>query len=194
MTGPSASSGSGLVLNGTNSTLNVTFDRPMQASTFTASDVLQIVGPIGSITDPQFYPAPASSINQPIPDRNVADGFGTVSTLTVPDFAGTFKVAKITVQLDLSHTNLSDLSAVLISPGGPNRSRCSEREPALSGQNLTGTILDDSAQFSITTGVAPYTRVVPVHDEGPLRAQRGPAPVAPGRSTSSIPSRGIPAR
>ena len=54
-----------LVLNGTTDTFNVTFDRPMQAATFTPSDVLQIMGPTGSITGPQYFPN--SSVNQAIP-------------------------------------------------------------------------------------------------------------------------------
>src|SRR5208282_4670789 len=47
----SVSGGSGtdnLVVNGTVDTFNVTFDRPMQVSSFTPSDVLQIMGPTGS--------------------------------------------------------------------------------------------------------------------------------------------------
>ena len=45
---------------------------------------------------------------------------------------------------------------MLISPGGTKQVTLFGTG-ALSGRNLTGTVLDDSAQFSITTGVAPYT-------------------------------------
>ena len=52
--GTIGSAGPNLVLNGTVSALDVTFDREMQASTFTAEDVLRVVGPAGLI-DPSTY-------------------------------------------------------------------------------------------------------------------------------------------
>ena len=156
------------MLNGTNSTLNVTFDRPMRASTFTASDVLQIVGPIGSITDPSSTRLRRAASISPSPMQSPTV-FGTLdSTLTVPDFAGTFKVAKITVQLDLSHTNLSDLSAVLISPGGTKQvtlfgTGALGSEPHRHGPGRFRSVFHHDGRGTLY-------RVVPVHDEGPLRA------------------------
>jgi len=64
---PTGTGNDDLVLNGTVSTMNVTFNRPMQVSSFTPSDVLQIMGPAGSISGPQYFPAPSTSVNQPIP-------------------------------------------------------------------------------------------------------------------------------
>ena len=52
--GTIGSAGPNLVLNGTVSALDVTFDRDMQASTFTAEDVLRVVGPAG-LVDPSTY-------------------------------------------------------------------------------------------------------------------------------------------
>ena len=49
-----------LVLNGTNSAIDVTFDRPMDPSTFTAADVLAIVGPVGPLAGP-FTVSPLSA-------------------------------------------------------------------------------------------------------------------------------------
>ena len=43
----------------------MTFDRPMQAGTFTPGQVLQIMGPTGSISGPQFFSN--NSVNQTIP-------------------------------------------------------------------------------------------------------------------------------
>ena len=63
-----------LITDGTTSTLNVTFDRPMQVSTFTPGQVLQIMGPTGSITGPQFFPS--DSIGQTIPAATSATGPG----------------------------------------------------------------------------------------------------------------------
>ena len=52
------------VLNGTTDALDVTFDRPMQVATFSPSQVLQIMGPTGSITGPQYFSN--NIVNQPI--------------------------------------------------------------------------------------------------------------------------------
>ena len=54
-----------LVLNGTTDSFDVTFDRPMQAATFTPADVLQIMGPTGAITGPQYFSN--SAVDQSIP-------------------------------------------------------------------------------------------------------------------------------
>ena len=53
------------MINGTTDQFDVTFDRPMQAATFTPSDVLQIMGPAGPITGPQYFPS--STVDQSIP-------------------------------------------------------------------------------------------------------------------------------
>ena len=76
--------GSDNVVNGTttghtNSSLNVTFDRPMQTSTFTPANVLQIMGPLGSISGPQSYPSDTPSRRSPppppqLPGRAAVDG------------------------------------------------------------------------------------------------------------------------
>ena len=55
-----------LLVNDTSSTFDETFDRPMQVSTFTPSEVLQIMGPTGPITGPQYFPSDTTA--QAIPD------------------------------------------------------------------------------------------------------------------------------
>ena len=148
------SSGSGLVVSGTTSTFNVTFDRPMQVSTFTPSDVLQIMGPTGSISGPQFFSE--SGGDQAIPEATSGLVPGTLSsTLTVPDYAGTFTVADVTVALSIAEAKDSNLSAVLIAPNGTSIALFSN--VGGSGQNFTSTVFDDAAETSITSGKAPFT-------------------------------------
>ena len=116
MPGGNAADGN-LITDGTTSSLTVTFDRPMQTSTFTPADVLQIMGPTGSISGPQ-YSSSSSSTGQIIPAAT-ATGSGVLSsTLTVPSFGGTFKVGKITVTLNAAFTTDSGLTAALIAPDG----------------------------------------------------------------------------
>ena len=107
-----------LITDGTTSTLNVTFDRPMQVSTFTPSQVLQIMGPTGSISAARILPVD-SSTGQIIPAATSATSPGTLdSTLTIPSYNGTFTVADITVELNAAFSPDSDLTAVLIAPDG----------------------------------------------------------------------------
>ena len=62
---PAGSGADNLITNGTTSTLNVTFDRPIQVSTFTPGQILSIMGPTGSISGPQYFPE--NSVDQAIP-------------------------------------------------------------------------------------------------------------------------------
>jgi RHS repeat-associated protein len=78
---------------------------------------------------------------------------GTVtSTLDVPD---SLRVTDLSVQLDISHTWDSDLSATLLAPDGT-------QIPLFSGvggigANFTGTIFDDAASTPISSGYAPFS-------------------------------------
>ena len=142
-----------LVTDGTVSSMNVTFDRPMQVSTFTPSQVLGIMGPTGSIMDPQSFPS--DFIGQSIPAANAA-GSGTLdSTLTVPSSGGTFLVQDITVQITAAFPTDSAFTAVLVAPNGTTI-------PLFSGVGGTGanfinTVFSDSASSSIALGSAPFT-------------------------------------
>jgi subtilisin family serine protease len=89
----------------------------------------------------------SSSAPLAIPD------LGTVtSTLDVPD---SLRVTDLAVQLDISHTWDSDLSATLIAPDGTHVQLFSG--VGSSGANFTGTILDDAASTSIASGYAPFS-------------------------------------
>ncbi len=150
---PGGSGNGNVIVNGTTSTFNVTFDRPMQVSSFTPSQVLQIMGPTGSITGPQYFPN--SSVDQTIPKAtNTASGTLS-STLTVPDYQGTFTADDITVGLTITSPNDSSLSAVLISPTGTQVPLFAN--VGGTGQNFTSTVFDDAAETSITAGRAPFT-------------------------------------
>ena len=92
----------------------MTFDRPMQAATFTPAEVLQIMGPTGSISGPQFFSN--STVDQTIPKATPTAPGMLSQTLTVPDYNGTFTVADVTVSLNITDANDSNLSAVLIAP------------------------------------------------------------------------------
>ena len=141
-----------LITDGTTSTLNVTFDRPMQVSTFTPSQVVQIMGPTGSVSGPQYFPS-TSSTGQIIPARRPP---GTLdSTLTIPSYNGTFTIAQITVELNAAFSADSDLTAVLIAPDGTQVTLFSG--VGGTGSNFINTVFDDSAATSITTGTAPFT-------------------------------------
>jgi subtilisin-like proprotein convertase family protein len=149
-----------LVTDGTTSTMNVTFDRPIlintapagqmpTAGSFTGADVLSIMGPSGEIDGPQFFPADVQT-------GLVLGGSGTVSaTLTIPSFGGTFTIADITVSLSAAFTPDADLSAVLVAPNGT-------MVPLFSGvgsggSNFINTVLDDNAENPISSGTAPFT-------------------------------------
>jgi len=150
---PGGSGSGNVIVNGTTSTFNVTFDRPMQVSSFTPSQVLSIMGPTGLITGPQYFPN--ASVDQTIP-KATTTGNGTLSsTLTVPDFQGTFTSADVTVGLTITSPSDSSLSAVLISPNGTQVPLFAN--VGGSGQNFTNTVFDDAAQTPITAGSAPFT-------------------------------------
>jgi len=152
----SVSGGSGadnVVVNGTVDTFNVTFDRPMQVSSFTPSDVLQIMGPTGSLSGPQDFPN--GSVDQTIPKATPAANGTLNSTLTVPNYQGTFTAADITVGLTITSPNDSSLSAVLIAPNGAQVPLFAN--VGGTGQNFTKTVFDDAAETSITAGKAPFT-------------------------------------
>jgi subtilisin-like proprotein convertase family protein len=142
-----------LVLNGTTDSLDVTFDRLMQAGTFTPDQVLQIMGPTGEITGPQYFSN--NNVNQAISKAVPGLPGKLTDTLTVPNYNGTFTVADVTVSLNITDANDSNLSAVLIAPNGTSVALFSN--VGSGGQNFTSTVLDDAGLSSIASGNAPFT-------------------------------------
>ena len=151
---PNGTSYDNEILNDTNSSLDVTFDRPIETSTFNAGNVLQIMGPVGSISGPQNYPS--DSTLQTISKGTSTGPYVLDSTLTIPSFDGTFAIQDITVQLNIAFTHDVSLSAVLIAPDGT-------QVPLFSGvggntgANFVNTTFDDAAETAITAGTAPFT-------------------------------------
>jgi subtilisin-like proprotein convertase family protein len=150
---PGGSGSENLVVDGTASSLNVTFDRPIQVATVTPGQVLSIMGPVGPISGPQDFSS--DSTLQTIPEATASGPAVLSSTATVPSFGGTFTISHISVQLNVAFTDDADLSAVLIAPDGT-------QVPLFSGVGGTGgnfinTTFDDSAETPIASGTAPFT-------------------------------------
>ena len=167
--------GSDNVVNGTNNTdntdssLSVTFDRPMETSTFTPANVLQIMGPLGSISGPQSYPS--DDTLQTIPAATSPTSPGVLqSTATIPSFDGTFKVADISVQLNAVFSSDSSLTGILIAPNG---SQVTLFSGLSGGQNFVNTTIEDAAEASITTGAAPFTGTFKPSGSTPLSSLNG---------------------
>ncbi len=87
-------------------------------------------------------------VPRPIPDEGAV-----ASTLPVTGLAG--RILDVDVHLDITHTFDGDLEVYLYSPAGTQV----ELFTAVggSGENFTGTILDDEAGTSIAAGAAPFT-------------------------------------
>jgi len=143
-----------LLLDKTTSSLLMTFDRDMNASSFTADKVLQIMGPSGSILGPQYFASNSKGELIPPPSASGATGSLT-SKLTVPGFGGTFLAANITVRLNIDFPADAGLTAVLVGPDG-TRLTLFSRIGGL-GSNFTNTVFSDSAAQSINEGFAPFT-------------------------------------
>ena len=153
--GTSGETGTGtdnLLVDDTTSTLKVTFDRPVQVSSFNSSQVLQVMGPSGAITGPQNFAN--DNVDQEIDEATTSPGVLS-STLTIPNSGGTLKVQNLTLALDIEDSNDSSLSAVLIAPDGTQVALFSN--VGGSGANFTNTVFDDAAETSITTASAPFT-------------------------------------
>ncbi len=143
-----------LLVDDTSSQYQVNFDRPIQVSTFTPSQVLSIMGPSGSIIGPQTF-AP-NSADQAIPTATAA-GSGTLDSSLTINSDNTLQIADLTVSLTIASTSDSSLTAVLVAPDGKTTIPLFSGVGGASGQNFINTVFDDSAATSITAGTAPFT-------------------------------------
>ena len=82
----------------------------------------------------------------------IADNATAAMKITVGD---AFTFQNLDIAIDLTHTFVGDLSAVLIAPDG-TRIRLFTRIGG-GGDNFTGTIFDSEAATPIAAGLAPYT-------------------------------------
>jgi subtilisin-like proprotein convertase family protein len=148
---PSGTGSDNLITNGSTSTLDVTFDRPIDVSSFTPSQILQIMGPTGSISGVQ--PFPVGTVDQVIPAATSTANGSLSSTISVPNSDGTFLVGDTTISLNITAANDANLTGILIAPNGTKVTLFAN----VPGKNFTGTLFDDGAETSISNGTAPYT-------------------------------------
>ena len=149
--GQLSSSSDNLLTDDSTNQFDVTFDRPVQTSTFTPSQVLSIMGATGPISGPQLFPE--TSVDQMIPKATVQTMGSLPSTVVVPNFDGTFTAGDVTVSLDITDPSDSNLSAVLIAPNGTKVVLFAN----VAGQNFTNTVFDDAAETPITQGTGSFT-------------------------------------
>jgi len=135
--------------------MTVESDQGSVMDTFAAS--------LGEETDWSFD---GIDVPRPIPDGDPA---GTVTWIAVPDLAGA--VAAVTVQVDVTHPYVSDLSLFLIGTDGTVVDLSSGNGG--SGDDYFHTVFNQQADTAITAGQAPFTGVF--RPEGSLDMLRGVA-------------------
>jgi subtilisin-like proprotein convertase family protein len=144
--------GDNLVMNNTVSAIDLTFDRDMDMSTFTAADVLKVQGPAGVVPGPYTVAAAYNSTNVSIPIHGTST---TTSTLTVPNTGAPFTIKDLQVQLNISAAQAADLTLTLIAPDG-TRVPLASGVGGTSGKNFDDTVFSDNAALPITGGAAPF--------------------------------------
>ena len=128
----------------------------MQTSTFTPADVLQIMGPTGSISEPQNFPSDSMARRSRRRPRD-RHQHAPRPRLTIPSYDGTFKIAKVTVELNIAFRTIRRLER---DPDRSDGTPVTLFADSLSGANLINTVLDDSAENSITAGIGSLFRDV----------------------------------
>ena len=165
-----------LVNNDNVNSINVTFDRPMQVSSFTPAQVLSIVGPTGQINTPQTFPSTGTSKTfafngsfQLIPKA------GTLtSTILIANTGLT--VSNLTVQVDITDPNDQSLQLILEAPDGTMVPLVNTG--TATGANFTNTTFSDAPpangqSSTIAAGAAPYS--LTYQPASPLSALAGKA-------------------
>ena len=158
-----------LISDDSTSQFDVTFDRPVQVSSFTPGQVLSIMGPSGLDPGPQTFGS--TSIDQKIPAATTA-GPGTLnSTLTV-NSDNTLQIADITVTLTIA----------VVGGFGPDRgSGGAERgyDPAVFGRGGQPVAWDSSTRSSTIRRRPRSPRARPHSREPSCLNTRPPQPRSP---------------
>jgi subtilisin-like proprotein convertase family protein len=151
-----------LVTNHDPSSINVTFDRAMQTSTFTPSQILSIVGPAGRIDGRQVFPSTGTSKTfafngpfLPIPKS------GTL-TSTIPISGTGLTVSNLSVKVNITDPNDASLQLTLVAPDGTMVSLVAAG--AATGANFTNTVFSDAPPangLSLTVPGAPAGSAAP---------------------------------
>ena len=141
-----------LVLNNTAASIDLTFDRYMDAGSFTSEDILRIQGPSGVIPGPYTITPVYNStnVNIGIPANNT-----TTSVLNIPTIGGPFTIGDLNVQVNISHAHAADLTLTLIAPDG-TRVKLAQGLGGTVGKNYTDTVFDDQADDPVASGAAPF--------------------------------------
>ncbi len=84
--------------------------------------------------------------------KTISDNTTITSVINITDVG---RIADLDLALDITHTYTSDLDLFLIAPNGTRIELF--QDVGGSGDNFTGTYLDDEAVQSITQGTAPFT-------------------------------------
>ena len=140
--GTISSGADNLVNNDDANSVNVTFDRTMQVSSFTPAQVLSIVGPTGRIDGPQVFPSTGTSRTyahngayQLIPKA------GTL-TSTIPITGTGLSVSNLSVQVNITDPNDASLALSLVAPDGTTIPLVAAGKA--SGANFTNTVFSDA--------------------------------------------------
>lgn len=143
-----------LAVNSKVSYVDVNFDRnmagPGSPGALTPSKILSVVGPAGSVLQPQAFVS--TQIGQKVPD---GAGSPLISQVIVPNFNGTFPIANLAVTLNVSSSRVGDLAVYLV---GPDKTTIRlALDNGGNGSGFTGTVFSDLASQSITQGAPPFT-------------------------------------
>nr|WP_320190743.1 C25 family cysteine peptidase [uncultured Desulfobacter sp.] len=83
--------------------------------------------------------------------KNILNQTTVLSTIEVTE---SFTIGDLYIELDITHSNDTDLDVFLIGPDGTRIELFTD--VGENGENFTGTWLDDSAEIKITNGKAPF--------------------------------------
>ena len=123
----------------------ITFDLAVTAIEGSWNDSFTVRVGVQPIAQNTF---PSTDTPKPIPDVR------TPPVLSPIIVAGAGLVSDVNVTLNLTHTFDGDLDIFLIGPNGTRVELTTDNGGT--GDNFTGTVFDDQAAVSITTGAAPF--------------------------------------
>jgi subtilisin-like proprotein convertase family protein len=144
--------------------INVTFDRTMDVTTFTPAQVLTITGPAGPINTPQTFTSTGTSKTYSYDDvpltipKATAQGNGVLSSV-IPISGANLNVSSLTVEVNITDPNDASLNLALEAPDGTMVPLVLAN--TANGANFTNTIFSDTAPANgltetIPQGTAPY--------------------------------------
>ncbi len=143
---PGGTGSDNLVLDGPNSSLDVTFNSPIQAASVTPGQVLSIMGPVGPIIGPQTYPSDDS-----VQTINTSSTFTGTLTNNSALVTGLSSITGLVVGQPITGTGIP-ASATIVSIDSPTEVTLSEPATASGFETLTAL------------GYLPSTTTIPSFD------------------------------